>query len=61
MGFVEKCAMEVKAGEINKYVHIVEAFQTPMYRLQPYAGKPARGGGCGAGHFGQSVRKNRHV
>ncbi|MEC0333182.1 RNA polymerase sigma factor [Paenibacillus macerans] len=34
MGFVEKCAMEVKAGEINKYVHIVEAFQTPMYRYR---------------------------
>ncbi|CAM4483469.1 Uncharacterised protein [Paenibacillus macerans] len=22
MGVVEKCAMEVKAGEINKYVHM---------------------------------------
>lgn len=32
MEFVEKCVLEVKAGEINKYVHIVEAFQAPMYR-----------------------------
>ncbi|AZK47970.1 RNA polymerase sigma factor [Paenibacillus lentus] len=32
MEFVEKCVMEVKAGEINQYVHIVEAFQAPMFR-----------------------------
>ncbi|WP_055108661.1 RNA polymerase sigma factor [Paenibacillus ihumii] len=32
MEFVEKCVMEVKAGQINQYVHIVEAFQGPIFR-----------------------------
>ncbi|NWL88679.1 RNA polymerase subunit sigma [Paenibacillus sp. 79R4] len=32
MEFVEECVMQVKAGEANKYVHIVETFQSPIYR-----------------------------
>lgn len=32
MEFVEECVMQVKAGEANKYVHIVETFQAPIYR-----------------------------
>ncbi|MBA9088592.1 RNA polymerase sigma-70 factor (ECF subfamily) [Fontibacillus solani] len=32
MDFVGKYVDEVKAGEISKYVHIVEAFQAPLYR-----------------------------
>lgn len=32
MEFVEECVMQVKAGEVNKYVHIVETFQAPIYR-----------------------------
>ena len=32
MESAEKYVMEVQAGEIHKYVHIVEAFQAPLYR-----------------------------